>query len=115
VVLVRGVRPEEYRLNKDTPENPGCLKNQWIQVLASDFVDHHECRSTTVAFVTSCRDGKNTTSGKAITSLNVGCNGESSIAVCNSVTQKEVGTPNCGGNGNSLVSCEATTNNGDRC
>jgi hypothetical protein len=81
------VRPEEYRLNKDTPENPGCLKNQWIQVLASDFVDDHECRSTTVAFVTSCRDGKNTTSGKAITGFNVGCNSESTIAVCNSVTQ----------------------------
>jgi hypothetical protein len=115
VFLVLRVTPEEYTLKKDTPENPGCLKNQLIQALASDLVDDHECRSTTVAIVTSCRDGENTTSGEAIASFNISRNGESTIAVCNSVTQKEVGTSNHGGDGNAFVSCEATTDNGDRC
>jgi len=101
------------QVKKNTPENPGCLKNQLIQALASDLVDDHECRSTTVAFVTSCRDGENTTSGEAIASFNISRNGESTVAICNSVTQKEVGTSNHGGYGNAFVSSEPTTNNGD--
>jgi hypothetical protein len=86
----------QNQIKKKTPrQKPGRLKNQLIQTLSGDFVNKHECRSTTVAFITSCGNCEYFACWEASTlaanlNFDVDRDAKCTVVVCDSVAKQEV-------------------------